>query len=101
MRVNYFAIPAFLSGFTSATTKGADFEDAPGTVTFLPGETTQTITIRVKGDVIDEFDQYFYVVLTTPINAAISDGRGRTILDSFIRPQLSQSMTLRSPRDSG
>jgi hypothetical protein len=38
--------------------------------------TTQTITVRVIGDVIEEFDQYFRVVLTTPINATISDGKG-------------------------
>ena len=52
-------------------------------MTFLPGETTQTISIPVKGDLIDEFDQLFIVVLTTPINAAISDGKGLgTILDN-------------------
>ena len=83
VRVNYFATPAFFLAFTSGATKGADFEDMPGTVTFLPGETTQTITIPVKGDLLDEFDQYFYVMLTTPVNAAISDGRGLgTILDN-------------------
>jgi hypothetical protein len=30
--------------------KGVDFADVPDTVTFLPGQTTQTITVPVKGD---------------------------------------------------
>jgi len=83
VRVNYFLTPANVSFSISPATKGADFEDVSGTVTFLPGETTQTITVPVKGDVIDEFDQFFFVVLTTPVNAAISDGKGLgTILDN-------------------
>ena len=79
--VNYFVLPVFLS--TIAATKGADFENVSGTVTFAPGETTKTINIPIKGDLIDEFDQPFFVALTTPNNAAISDGKGLgTILDN-------------------
>jgi hypothetical protein len=79
VRVNYFVT----LGFVPTATKGADFEDVPGTVTFLPGETTRTTSIPVKSDVIDEFDELFAVTLTTPINAAISDGRGLgTIIDN-------------------
>jgi hypothetical protein len=60
-----------------------DFEDVSGTVTFAPGDTTKTINIPVKGDLIDEFDQSFFVALTTPINAAISDAKGLgTIVDN-------------------
>jgi hypothetical protein len=76
VRVNYFVLPASLSFDQPPSTKGADFESASGTVVFTPTQTTQTITIHVIGDVIDEFDQIFNVVLTTPINAAISDGKG-------------------------
>ena len=83
VRVNYFAIPFFASSSTVvAATKGADFEDVPGTATFAPGETTKIISVPIKGDAIDELDQLFTVNLTTPINAVISDGQGLgTIVD--------------------
>ena len=88
VRVNYFASQVAL--LTTSATPGADFENVPGTLTFLPGETTQTITIPVKGDLIDEVDQLFSVTLTTPLNAFISDGKGTgTILDNDSGPAIS------------
>ncbi len=36
---------------------------ATGTLTFLPGETTKTFTIEVKGDSKGEADEYFYLDL--------------------------------------
>lgn len=78
--VNYFVLPVPL---TITATKGVDFEDVSGTVTFAPGETTKTISIPIKGDLIDEVDQSFFVALTTPINAVISHGKGLgTIIDN-------------------
>ena len=44
-------------------TAGSDFVAQSGTLTFGPGETTKTITIKVKGDLIDEYDQVFGVHL--------------------------------------
>jgi len=79
VRVNYFVIPAFSSPGSppnSLATKGSDYEDVPGTLTFLPGQTTQTLSVPVKGDLTDEFDELFRVALTTPVNANISAGRG-------------------------
>lgn len=70
-------------------TKGADVESIPATLTFLPGQTTQTISVPVKGDLTDEFDEFFRVVLTTPINANITDGKGTgTILDNDAPPTI-------------
>jgi hypothetical protein len=88
VRVNYFAFP--VSGpNASFSTKGVDFENAPGTLTFLPGQTMQTISVPVKGDLTDEFDEFFRVALTTPINANISDGRALgTILDNDAPPTI-------------
>ncbi len=92
VRVNYFVLPLLSnpSGmFFSSSTKGVDFGDVPGTLTFLPGETARTLSIPVKGDLIDEFDEFFRVALTTPVNANISDGRGRgTILDNDAPPTI-------------
>ncbi len=89
MRVNYFATPINFFA-NSAGTRGVDFESIPGTVTFLPGETTKTINVPIKGDLIDEVDQFFIVTLTTPVNAAITDGRGLgTIVDNDAPPTIS------------
>jgi hypothetical protein len=97
VRVNYFLV-FFIGSLPPGgspppsiwpATKGADVESIPGTLTFLPGQTTQTINVPVKGDLSDEFDEFFRVVLTTPINANISDGRGTgTILDNDAPPAI-------------
>ncbi len=88
VRVNYFTLPTF--GFAGAATQGADFERVSGSVTFLPGETTQTVNVPITGDLIDEPDQSVDLVLSTPLNALISDGQGRvTIIDNDGPPVLS------------
>ena len=90
VRVNYFTTPTALVSFGSDATKGVDFEHVAETLTFLPGETTKTINVAVKGDLLDEIDQVFHVILTTPINAAISDGKGLgTIVDNDSPPTIS------------
>jgi hypothetical protein len=50
---------------------GSDFQAATGTVTFAPGETTQTLTVQVIGDTQQENDEYFYVNLTNATNASL------------------------------
>ena len=94
VRVNYFTTPAFLPSLVSGATKGADYEHASDTLTFLPGETTKTISVPVKGDLLDEIDQFFHVLLTTPINAIMSDGTGLgTIVDNDSPPAITISDT--------
>jgi Calx-beta domain-containing protein/VCBS repeat protein len=97
VRVNYFVLPAYRnildpSGnpIVVSSTKGVDFENVAGTLTFLPGETTQNLIVPVKGDLTDEFDELFRVILTTPVNAYINDGKGTgTILDNDAPPTIS------------
>src|SRR5262249_42945330 len=48
---------------------GSDFEAVSGTLTFNPGESSQTITVLVDGDTRDEFDEGFSVILSSPANA--------------------------------
>src|SRR5262249_56751645 len=43
---------------------GSDYTSASGTVTFAPGQTTQTITVNVTGDTTYEPDETFTVNLT-------------------------------------
>jgi uncharacterized protein YjiK len=62
----------------------------PLTVTFPPNTTTQTISVTVNGDVLDEADETFLVNLSNPVNATISDNQGvGTITDDDPTPSLS------------
>ena len=61
---------------------GSDYTAASGTLTFAPGETSQTITVAVLGDVVDELDESFAVELSGPVNAGLADAAGvGTILE--------------------
>lgn len=44
-----------------------------GTVTFQPGQTSQTITINVNNDSTIEYDEMFSVTLSNPVNAGIGN----------------------------
>jgi hypothetical protein len=58
-------------------TGGEDYTAASGTLTFAPGETTKTITIKVKGDRKQEADETFFVNLFgVSSNAMILDAQG-------------------------
>jgi hypothetical protein len=52
-----------------------DYQSATDTVTFAPGETTQSITILVYGDRIAEPHETFLVNLSNPINATMVKAR--------------------------
>lgn len=59
-----------------------DYQAAVGTVTFSPGDTSETITVKVVGDLIDEPNEAFVVNLTAPVGATLADAQGTgTILD--------------------
>jgi hypothetical protein len=54
-----------------------DYQTTSGTLTFTPGQTTQTIDVLVNGDTTNEaICETFFVNLTTPVNAGISDPQG-------------------------
>jgi len=50
---------------------GEDFLSTSGTVTFAPGEQTQTIRVDVNGDTTPEASEQFFVQLSNPVNATI------------------------------
>src|SRR5690606_8517576 len=54
----------------------ADYAAQSGTLTFAPGQTTQTINVPVNGDSTPEADEMFQVVLSNPGGATIVDGTG-------------------------
>ncbi len=49
---------------------------ASGTVDFVDGQTTATITVQIAGDISAEANETFTVVLSAPVNATIADGSG-------------------------
>ena len=55
---------------------GTDYTATAGTLTFVPGDTSETITVPVLGDATIEPDETFTVVLTNAPLATISDGSG-------------------------
>jgi glucose/arabinose dehydrogenase len=56
-------------------TAGSDYVSNSGTVTFTPGQTSQPVSITVNGDSIEELNETFFVNLTNPVNATISDNQ--------------------------
>jgi hypothetical protein len=67
---------------TSSATAGVDYADAAGTLSFAPGQTSQTFTVAVKGDRIVEYSEYFGVRLIAPSNAFLGRYWGQaTIVD--------------------
>jgi hypothetical protein len=61
----------------TARTSDGDYEGATGTLTFAPGETSKTITIKVKGDNKKEANETFYLDLfDLSSNALFSKNRG-------------------------
>ncbi len=89
VRVNYATRAGAGAGTASP---GLDYSAASGTLIFPPGGAiSQDVTITVVGDLLDEADQEtFFVDLSSPSNAGISDGEGiGTINDDDDEPTLS------------
>ena len=61
----------------TATTADSDYAAlAATTITFAPGDTSKTVTVNVNGDLNVEANETFFVNLTSPTNATISDAQG-------------------------
>lgn len=72
----------FTTADGTATFAGSDFWRMSGRLVFAPGETARTLTATVVGDVVDEANEVFYIDLSDPTNATLSDSRSIiTILD--------------------
>lgn len=64
---------------------GVDYQTTSGTVTFVPSVTSQPVPVQVYGDFDCEGDENFFVNLTSPSNATISDPQGEgTILNDEV-----------------
>ena len=90
--------------FTTAdgTAGAADYVTTSGTVNFGPTETTKTITVPVRGDLIDENDETFTVNLSNANGSTIADPQGvGTILDDDASPTISINDTSVLEGDGG
>jgi len=65
-----------------------DYQTSQGSVTFASGQTQKTIAVLVYPDNVDEFDQYFYVRLSsTDVEILDVQARG-TIIDTDAAPTI-------------
>ena len=68
----------------------SDYTSGGARLIFAPGETTKTFTVPVKGDLLNETDETFFVILSSPVNCLVSKGRGvGTILNDDEAPTIS------------
>ena len=66
----------FATADGSATLADNDYQAGGGSVTFAPGQTSQTITVLVNGDTNVEPDETFFVNLSAPPECHDRDGQG-------------------------
>jgi hypothetical protein len=57
-------------------TAGSDYTTTSGSLTFTPGQTSQTFAVAVAGDTTAESDETFLAGLTSPANATITKSSG-------------------------
>jgi urease beta subunit len=60
----------------TARTSDSDYVSTSGTLKFAPGQTTKTITVKVKGDKKVEADETFLVHLSGARNGVLGDSEG-------------------------
>lgn len=83
-------------------TAPSDYQAIPSTVlTFLPGETTKTITVLVNGDTDAEANENFFVNLSGAVNATISDNQGQGTITSDDTPLIGLSSSTYSVTEDG
>ncbi|HKV33776.1 MAG TPA: Calx-beta domain-containing protein, partial [Pyrinomonadaceae bacterium] len=69
---------------------GSDYVAASGTLTFTPGQLSQTVSVTINGDMTFELNESFFVNLTNPVNATLSDSQGvGTITNDDPQPTIS------------
>ncbi|HYG81069.1 MAG TPA: TIGR03790 family protein [Pyrinomonadaceae bacterium] len=81
----------------------ADYTALPlATLTFAPGQTSLPVTVQVKGDLLDEANETFNLVLSAPVNATLAVSRGiGTILDNNPAPTISVNNVTVTEGNSG
>ena len=87
---SYKAVSVDYATSDVTATAPSDYTAKSGTINFAPGETSKTVLVAVAGDLPDEADETFDLVLSTPVNTSIVGGNGvATITDDDTPPSLS------------
>src|SRR5262249_26980346 len=75
---------------TGATaTPGVDFQVAIGSLSFNPGDTSQSVIASVLGDTLVEPDEFFFVRLDNATGATLLDDTGQVTITDDDAPSLS------------
>lgn len=81
---------------------GQDYVASSGTLTFQPGQTSTTLSVPVIGDLINEYNETFFVNLSGAANAQIMDGQGLgTIIDNDPPPSMAINNVTKNEGNSG
>ncbi len=75
-------------------TAAEDYSSRTGTLSFAPGQSLQTISVPILGDVQFEGDETFQVELSNPQNAILLDGQGTVTIqeDDLPPPRITSSL---------
>jgi CSLREA domain-containing protein len=73
--VQYATADGTATGGTCGTA-GVDYASRSGALTFHPADTQMTVTVPVCGDTSYEADETFFVNLTSPVDAALTNNQG-------------------------
>ncbi len=65
--VDYATVP-------DSATPSQDYTPVSGTLNFNPGQTWNSITVNILGDVVNEVEEYVKIQLSNPVNAQIHIG---------------------------
>jgi hypothetical protein len=86
----------------ASATAGSDFTAQNGSLTFTPGQTTRTVLVPVIGDTNAEADETFFLDLSAPSGATLSDNRGviTIINDDNGNSPVNVSLTPRAATDA-
>jgi uncharacterized repeat protein (TIGR01451 family) len=69
---------------------GVDYQATNGILTYLPGETSKTINVRILDDNLDEVNETFTLSLFNPVNVSLSTTKSTgTIVDNDNAPTMS------------
>ena len=81
---------------------GADYQAAAGSLTLAAGDTSAQVTVALLGDLLDEADETFALVLSSAEGGTLADAEGvATVLDNDPPPQVSIGGVIVAEGDSG
>ena len=84
-----FPISVDVATSDQTATAPADYAPVTTTLTFAPGDVSETVDVLVDGDVVHEVNETYVVDLANPVGAGLADAAGvGTIVDDDAAPVL-------------